>query len=259
MLFRVYPVFLCNQRCCSTTQWPHSDIVLSNFAGETIILQAPKQEPHYQLSRSRPKGKKNVRNRPGRLPATAGTFRRSAPGSHSACATSRRPCSRSRPSCPGGSVNKQTRLWKVWSRLQPLPHSLGHKTRVHWSPGWFSESDRTGGCCQMCVTCHPRPQCSVVSPHLGSNPALPTPCRALGRLPKRPGSRSPALKWGEWQSHLTGLFTGLQEVIHKKVFIRGPGSVRHYLLQQRGLFDPAHIHWALLQGHCSTVHTDWLK
>ena len=161
MLFRVYPVFLCNQRCCSTTQWPHSDIVLSNFAGETIILQAPKQEPHYQLSRSRPKGKKNVRNRPGRLPATAGTFRRSAPGSHSACATSRRPCSRSRPSCPGGSVNKQTRLWKVWSRLQPLPHSLGHKTRVHWSPGWFSESDRTGGCCQMCVTCHPRPQCRV--------------------------------------------------------------------------------------------------
>lgn len=42
-----------------------------------------------------------------------GVVRLSAPGSHSACAISRWPCSRLRPSCPGESVDKQTSLCEI--------------------------------------------------------------------------------------------------------------------------------------------------
>lgn len=45
-----------------------------------------------------------------------------------------------------------------------------------------------------CVSRTPRGHtegCGVT--HLGSNPALPTPCGALGRLPTLPGFRSPYL------------------------------------------------------------------
>lgn len=178
-----------------TPQWHY----LKQFYWKTITLRAPKQEPYYQFSRSRPKGEKiKGAEQAWLLSTTPGMFRKSGLGSRSVCAISRWPCSRIASELSWGICELPDRLWKAWFWLHPLSHSLWHKTRVHWSFRCFSESDCMGGCCQMRVT-YPRGHtegCGVT--HLGSNPALPTPLWSPGQATYTPWVQIPISGMRQW-------------------------------------------------------------